>query len=478
MKLIMPFLFLFSCGVNGQTKNLYDGETVPFSKFVPWDGNGSILEESTKLPFSPKNHIRATINTVNYWGAAGYVLNYWTPVDFTGHLTLSFMLRSSEKEKLLGVQLHDSAGNTSGFLRVETSYNYEVVVLPLDMFKGVDLQNITAIVFSLSKAGTTTQIIDLDNLELFGKKKAPISTGVMKTNGRSLLDACGKKVVLRGVNHMTCYTDWVGTPRDGLPMYEEIAKTGANSVRIVWTYKENTTAQELDNAITNAANNKLFPMVEVLDRTCQWSREAFDEILAFWLKPEILAVLKKHEKYLLLNFANELGNNVTTLETYKSEYKRAVEKLRLAGIKSPIVIDAPGCGQDEKTMLQAANYLIDSDPLKNIVMSIHLWWVPQSIDRITNLFNEAARLNIPLVIGEFSGLAVDCKTPTYLSHILKMANDNNVGWLPWSWDSANGCKAHSMTTDNTFNGLFGYGKEVAVTDPYSIKNTSVRSECF
>jgi mannan endo-1,4-beta-mannosidase len=277
---------------------------------------------------------------------------------------------------------------------------------------------------------------------------------------------------------MTVYTDWIGTPRDGLPVYEEIAKTGANTVRIVWSYKENTTAKELDNAITNAAKNKLFPMVEVLDRTCQWSREAFDEILAFWLKPEILSVLKKHEKYLLLNFANELGNNVTTLETYKSEYKRAVEKLRAAGIKSPIVIDAPGCGQDETTMLQAGNYLINSDPLHNIIMSIHLWWVPQNNERITKLFTEAVRLNIPLIIGEFSGLAVDCKTSTNVDHILKMARDNKVGWLPWSWDSANGCKPHSMTTDNTFNGLFGYGKEVAVTHSYSIKNTAVRSQCF
>jgi mannan endo-1,4-beta-mannosidase len=31
-----------------------------------------------------------------------------------------------------------------------------------------------------------------------------------------------------------------------------------------------------------------------------------------------------------------------------------------------------------------------------------------------------------------------------------------------------------MTTDGTFAGLTGWGKEVAVTDPNSIMNTSVR----
>jgi mannan endo-1,4-beta-mannosidase len=476
MKIIMPFLLLLSSSAFSQF--LYDGEAFPFSQAVKWDNNSSVLEESVKLPFSKPKHIRTSIVSVNYWGAAGYVFDNWMPIDFSNNITLSFALRSSQKDTLLGIQLHDITGKTSSFARVETKYNYETIVVPLSMFADVDLKNITAVIFSLSKPGTTTQIIDIDDIELFGKKKINPISGVMTTRDKTLLDACGKEVVLKGVNHMTVYTDWIGTPRDGLPMYEEIAKTGANTVRIVWSYKENTTAKELDNAITNAAKNKLFPMVEVLDRTCQWSREAFDEILAFWLKPEILSVLKKHEKYLLLNFANELGNNVTTLETYKSEYKRAVEKLRAAGVRSPIVIDAPGCGQDEDTMLKAANYLINSDPLHNIVMSLHLWWVPQNDERITKLFTESARLNIPLVIGEFSGLAVDCKTPTSVSHILKLANDHKVGWLPWSWDSANGCKEHSMTTDNTFNGLFGYGKEVAVTHSYSIKNTAVRSQCF
>ncbi|HKU44910.1 MAG TPA: hypothetical protein VJR89_42415, partial [Polyangiales bacterium] len=43
-----------------------------------------------------------------------------------------------------------------------------------------------------------------------------------------LHDRCGEKVVLRGINHPTLYIDRNGT---ALP---EIAKTGANSVRLFW----------------------------------------------------------------------------------------------------------------------------------------------------------------------------------------------------------------------------------------------------
>jgi mannan endo-1,4-beta-mannosidase len=261
-------------------------------------------------------------------------------------------------------------------------------------------------------------------------------------------------------------------------MFTEIAKTGANSVRIVWTYSENTTPAELDRAITNAAKNQLIPMVEILDQTCEWSRAAFDKVLSWWLQPDIVKVMKKHEKYVLLNFANEMGNSDTTLENYKSEYKRVIEKMRGAGLRSTIVIDAPGCGQNETIMLDAANYLIESDPLKNVMMSLHLWWVPQDKDRITNLMTRAHKLNIPLVIGEFAGVAVDCKTPTFYSHLMKIAQDTETGWMPWSWDKSNGCQAHSMTKDDTYSGLFGYGKDVAVDDPNSIKKTSVRSTCF
>lgn len=483
MRFIFLLLLFLPSLVFGNT--LYDGESKLFGGSVKWDNNGSILTQSQALPFSPPNHLRASLVNVNYWGAAGYVIDKWKPTNFITYHTLNMVMRS-DNNATVGIQLFDALNKTSLSVKVDLSYSHELISIPIQMFSGVDLTKITAIIFSVStQKAEKKYLVDVDNITIEREIVPPDDddidppdTGVMQTKGRYLYDACKKKVVLRGVNHMTCYTDWVGTPRDGEPMFTEIAKTGANAVRIVWTYSENTTAAELDRAITNAAKNRLIPMVEILDQTCEWSREAFDKVLNWWLQPDIVKVMKKHEKYVLLNFANEMGNGDTNLDNYKSEYKRVIEKMRGAGLKSTIVIDAPGCGQNETIMLAAAQYLIDSDPLKNVMMSLHLWWVPQNKDRITALMEDAKSMNIPLVIGEFSGVAVDCKTPTFYSHLLKVAQDTETGWMPWSWDKSNGCQAHSMTKDDTYSGLFGYGKDVAIDDPNSIKNTSVRSSCF
>lgn len=50
----------------------------------------------------------------------------------------------------------------------------------------------------------------------------------MLTSGLHLYDACGERVVLLGVNHPTLYVDRAGAAMS------EIARTGANAVRIFW----------------------------------------------------------------------------------------------------------------------------------------------------------------------------------------------------------------------------------------------------
>lgn len=94
-----------------------------------------------------------------------------------------------------------------------------------------------------------------------------------------LRDRCGEPVVLRGVNHPTLYVD-----RDGAA-FAEIAKTGANSVRIFW-----------------AVRHHMLPLLELRDSTCTW---ALDPIVSYWTSPEALASLTKYQAQLIVNIANE-----------------------------------------------------------------------------------------------------------------------------------------------------------------------------
>src|SRR3954466_9053232 len=78
---------------------------------------------------------------------------------------------------------------------------------------------------------------------------------VYQVKGRFLTDPCGDTVVLRGVNKMVI---WRWNEPDGLGSIHEIAKTGANCVRIVWDYSG--TADMLNTAITTCESEKMIPI--------------------------------------------------------------------------------------------------------------------------------------------------------------------------------------------------------------------------
>ena len=54
------------------------------------------------------------------------------------------------------------------------------------------------------------------------------------SNGRHLFSAAGEKVILRGVNEMFVWSN----DKSGIRLLPEIAQTGANCVRLVWTEEE------------------------------------------------------------------------------------------------------------------------------------------------------------------------------------------------------------------------------------------------
>jgi mannan endo-1,4-beta-mannosidase len=471
-----------------QAEILYDGETATYSTGQAWDKNGSTIMPSKAAPYSSPKHIRAKIVVKNWWGSVAYMPKNFQPIDISSQRSFSVYLKAAKPANII-LQLFDANKQTSAKYQVPVETTYSQYIIPLKAFSGVDLAKITAIVFAASQKAPISHTIDIDNIEALGAavpepSPTPSPAGTaMKTNGRFLYDACGQKMVLRGVNQMTCWTDWVGTPRDGMPMFAEIAKTGANVVRMSWIRDAGAgvppiSIAQLDAAITNVVANKMVPMPELHDYTCGWSAANITNVISFWTQPEMIALIKKHQKYLLLNFANEMSAPSTA--EYVKEYSRALVALRAAGIHVPIVFDASGCGQDENSILAGGPLLIEADPDHNVVMSLHIYWMDQNAARIAKVMADATAKNIPLIIGEFASVSVDCTTPILYKEIIKQAQINEVGYLSWSWDNQNACAAHSMTKDSnqSFSTLWGWALELAVTDPGSIKNTSVKSNCF
>ena len=304
----------------------------------------------------------------------------------------------------------------------------------------------------------------------------PLATSAtFRVNGRHLFDRCGEQVLLRGINEMVVWS----AGRDGSPEFSEIAQTGANVVRIVWT--DEGTPAELDQAITNASAEQLIPLIEHHGATGDLSR--VPSVVDYWTRPDVLAVLKKHEPYLLLNIANEAGDSVG-LDDFQNTYRAAIDRLRQAGLVLPLIIDGPGWGQDIDTLQASGRSLLEHDPEHNLMFSVHMWWADATGDRVTAELTQSVSLELPLIVGEFAQHAVYmCDAAPFAYRVLlAKAQELQIGWLAWSWGSVdNGDCANQGSFDMTTGGVFGnweegWGQEVALTDPNSIQHTSVRPQ--
>jgi mannan endo-1,4-beta-mannosidase len=292
-------------------------------------------------------------------------------------------------------------------------------------------------------------------------------------DGRFLKDPCGNKVVLRGVNEMIIWS----SDKTGAQVYKEIAKTGANVVRIVWTSKGS--AADLDKTIANALAEKLIPIVENHDPTGDITK--IPAAVDYWTQKDVADVLLKHADKLLLNIGNEAGNGSVSSDDFEGIYGDAIKRLRDAGFKFPLIVDSTGWGSNILTIFNSGDVVVASDPLKNTMLSVHTYWddADGALTR-RHLTHVADDLKLPMIVGEFASTRVTvCKSGSYdYKTLMAVAQEKEIGWLAWSWGQVKNSDCAGvidMSTDGTFAGLTDWGLEVATTDPNSIKNTSVIS---
>ena len=292
---------------------------------------------------------------------------------------------------------------------------------------------------------------------------------------RFLYTKDNEKVVLRGINHMFIWTD-----REGKTI-PEIAKTGANCVRIVWNTRGRVS--DLDGIIGLCIANNMIPIPEIHDTTGNWER--LSDAVEFWLRDETLQMIANHQEYLIINVGNEPGSQKMPSDEFFNTYNIIVTKMRAAGIRVPIMIDADNWGQSEKNLLDVGPLLLQADPEHNLLFSIHMWWPSERHDaattgfatvaeRVTACLEKSVELNLPFIVGEFAPVAVGGTREIPYRHIMSECERLSIGWLCWSWGPGNfDSPDMDMTEHGSYNTLVGWGKEVSVDSPLGIQNTSV-----
>lgn len=266
----------------------------------------------------------------------------------------------------------------------------------------------------------------------------------LKVEGTKIKNKCGTDFVIKGVNFGGYWQYDVNNRMNALNRIPEIKKAGTNAVRLPWSANTQYSRdyKVLDTLLRHITASKMIVVVEFHDLTCQNLTQANIKIATdYWLSADVLAVLKKYENYLILNIANEVGNDwqgntPAVVQKMIDAYTPSIVALRSAGIKCPITIDATDCGQNIEALVSAAPALLANDPDHNLIFSAHLYWNNNNYTtRLTNAYNSAVASGICLIVGEFS-VAQDCllnSTQNDYVAVMKVCNQYGIGYLAWEW---------------------------------------------
>ncbi len=257
-------------------------------------------------------------------------------------------------------------------------------------------------------------------------------SGDMYVKDGQLYSASGQRFIARGINLQ--YGD---NPGAAFAAITPIANTGANIVRL--QLRKHTTAQELRGVLDAivARNMVAMPMYWESDVTCQSNPQPLQTAVdSLWLG-SWKAVMQdpKYKGKILLNIANEWGEDTNNYADFITTYKGLIKGLRDGGYTMPLVIDAAHCGQYVQSFLSGrGSELLNADASKNLLFSLHayhwLWDTPAEIDAA---IAQMKVQNLAFLFGEFGDKRFQAPNNVDHYHLLGKAQSESVGWIAWSW---------------------------------------------
>lgn len=322
---------------------------------------------------------------------------------------------------------------------------------------------------------------------------------LLQVNGKYLYDDCGEKIILKGVNLMPSYVSGYYT---NATMYAEIAKTGANTVRIGFhrSYTNwaqggtnvNTTAADVTFAIQTCVNNNMIPIITLHDFTGAGAAQ-LPTATAWYTQTNILNALIANQSYLIINIANEIATDTDSPASYYQRNKTAITTLRNAGLTCPIMLDGIEWAKQHQAFTDSdangtyGQQLLDNDPQHNVLFSIHAYWATNgrwtdvSDAQVTQRVNAMANSNLPFVFGELAKSEAYCDDPAgwcslnnpnwteYAINyplLLQLSAQHEMGYMVWYWGSDGGDDTNtplSMTTTGMYANLTTVGNEFVHT---------------
>jgi Cellulase (glycosyl hydrolase family 5) len=260
--------------------------------------------------------------------------------------------------------------------------------------------------------------------------------GLFVLNG-TLYDTNGIAFVIKGLNIDDAYTNGGGGS-----LAQSLAGLAAANVNAIrFNVYQNFSLTIMEAQISGAITNQQVPIVTVQNvvgtsgnkLSGDTSVADLNAVVTQWINS--FSALQPYFKHLVLNIANEWGPGG---QPWATAYITAVRNLRNAGYTCPLMIDAPGYGQDSGTLLSYAAQVFNADPQKNIIFSLHAYGSAGSfISGSPNVFQQLDALalssGMAFAIMEFGSNAGNGGSATP-AQIVNAANTAGLGWAGWVWD--------------------------------------------
>ena len=298
------------------------------------------------------------------------------------------------------------------------------------------------------------------------------STAGFHISGRSLLEANGNNFIMRGINHPH---NWYTSETSS---FANIKAKGANTVRVVLSSGQlwpKDSASGVANVINLCKVNKLICVLEVHDTTGYGedpTAVSLAQAVTYW--KEIKSVLIGQEAYILINLGNEPYGNVNAAN-WVSDTKNAIVEMRNAGFQHTLIVDAPNWGQDwQSIMRNNAASVLASDPLGNLLFSIHMYGVFNTAGKVDSYLSTFVNAGLPLIIGEFGDQHTDGDPDE--DAIMAKAVAYGIGYLGWSWSGNTGGDLDMVINFNP-NQQTAWGDRI-IDGPNGIRLTSVEASVY
>ncbi len=287
------------------------------------------------------------------------------------------------------------------------------------------------------KAPQSSEVVENVKAEAEGAESSEASTEEEEVigftvDGSRLLDANGNEFVMRGINHPH---NWYAN-KDIIAL-PAIAEAGCNTVRIVCgsgIQNSKDSVEMLSALISKCKELKMIVVLEVHDITGKDDIASLEQVTDYWI--EVKDALIGNEAYVILNIANEWVGKWDS-KIWRDGYTAAIPRLREAGIKNTIMVDAGGWGQYGKSIADYGAEVLASDPEGNTMFAVHMYGSAGKDEAsIESNITGATNQELCIIVGEFGHTHSDGDVNE--AYIMQYCNENNIGYLGWSWKGNSG----------------------------------------